>query len=58
MADNGVTYNSSVTYQHAVAHDPDVRTQPNQTLSRVPMHAEVSGQGLGHNLIPCTSLRG
>ena len=33
MADNGVTYNSSVTYQHAVAHDPDVRTQPYQTLS-------------------------
>lgn len=28
MADNGVTYNSSTTYQHAVAHDPDVRTQP------------------------------
>ena len=25
MADNGVTYNSSQTYQHAVAHDPDVR---------------------------------
>ena len=33
MADNGVTYNSSVTYQHAVAHDPDVRTQPCETLS-------------------------
>lgn len=31
MADNGVTYNSSVTYQHAVAHNPDVRTQPCQT---------------------------
>ena len=28
MADNGVTYNSSQTYQHAVAHDPDVRAQP------------------------------
>lgn len=27
MADNGVTYNSSQTYQHAVAHDPDVRAQ-------------------------------
>ena len=28
MADNGVTYNSSVTYQHAIAHNPDVRTHP------------------------------
>ena len=32
MADTGVTYNSSMTYQHAVAHNPDVRSQPG------PMH--------------------
>ena len=32
VADVGTTYNSSQTYQHLVAHNPDVRSVPPPTL--------------------------
>ena len=32
VADVGTTYNSSQTYQHLVAHNPDVRSGPLLTL--------------------------
>jgi hypothetical protein len=28
LADTGTTYNSSITFQHLVAHNPDVRPAP------------------------------
>ena len=28
LADTGTTYNSSITFQHLVAHNPDVRPPP------------------------------
>jgi hypothetical protein len=28
LADTGTTYNSSITFQHLVQHNPDVRTPP------------------------------
>ena len=40
LADAGVTYNSSQTYQHLVAHNPDVRlyfppyTRPHAPVTR------------------------